>query len=96
MKFLLDGEDLWELTINPLPDEAEIQLTSQASPARTRSTRSPTNGMQPPPTDAERRKAKEAAFLIYQSCTLTPQFYIANEKDPARMVYPQRSVQPSA
>ena len=37
------------------------------------------------PTDAERRKAKKAAFLIYQSCTPTPQSYLANEKDFARM-----------
>ena len=85
MKFLLDGEDLWELTINGIPDDAEIQLNPQASRARTRSTRSPTMQASTAPTDAEKRKAKKAAFLIYQSCTPTPQSYIANEKDPARM-----------
>ena len=89
MKFLLDGEDLWELTINGIPDEAKIQLNVQAqssSRARTCSTRSPTiQASSTAPTDAEKRKAKKAAFLIYQSCTSTPQSYIANEKDPAKM-----------
>ena len=36
-------------------------------------------------TGVDKRKAKKATFLIYQSCTPTPQSYIANEKDPARM-----------
>ena len=91
MKFLLDREDLWELTINP-PDEVEahlnLQTQAQTSTRRTRSTRSPTvrsPTMQSSPTTADRRKAKKAAFLIYQSCTPTPQSYIANERDPARM-----------
>ena len=81
MKFLLDGEDLWELTIDP-PDDAAAQLHPSSSRVRTRSTSSPTVAS---PTGADRRKAKKAAFLIYQSCTPTPQSYIANEKYPARM-----------
>ena len=59
MKFLLDGEDLWELTTNS-PDELEVeaQLNMQAqaqssSRARTRSTRSPTMQASSAPTDAE-------------------------------------------
>ena len=91
MKFLLDGEDLWELTTNPLDEpevEAQLNLQAQAQSstrARTRSTRSPTMQASTTPTDTEKRKAKKAAFLIYQSCTPTPQSYIANERDPARM-----------
>ena len=81
MKFLLDGEDLWELTIDP-PDDAAVQLHPSSSRVRTQSTRSPTIAS---PTGVDKRKAKKAAFLIYQSCTPTPQSYLANEKDPVRM-----------
>ena len=83
MKFLLDGEDLWELTIDP-PDDAAAQLrpSGSSSRVRTRSTRSPTVAS---PTGYRQAKGEESSLSIYQSCTPTPQSYIANEKDPARM-----------
>ena len=86
MKFLLDGKDLYKLTIDP-PDDAGAQLrpSGASSRIRTRSTRSRLPTLQTAPTVTDRRMAKKAAFLIYQSCTPIPQSYIANKRNPARM-----------
>ena len=81
MKFLLDGEDLWELVSPPDAIDAEPQ-GPRAPGVRTRAQQ---GTPAPPVSELEKRKSKKAAYLIYQSCTATPQSHIAHEKDPARM-----------
>ena len=79
MKFLLDGEDLWELVIN---DTEQQTSTTQGAQTRNR-----TRTLSPGPAidETKRRKCKIAAYLIYQSCSALPQSYIAHEKDPSTM-----------
>ena len=79
MKFLLDGEDLWEL-VHPESTDIEPQNSRTGARTRTQGTCSPT-----PTSDSDKRKCKKAAYLIYQSCTSLPQSYIAHEKNPAKM-----------
>ena len=79
MKFLLDGEDLWELV-----NKKDTEQTSITQGAQTRN-RTRTLSPGPAIDENKRRKCKKATYLIYQSCSTLPQSYIAHEKDPARM-----------
>ena len=83
MKFLLDGEDLWEL-VNPAGViDAEPQGPGPRAPGVR--TRAQQGTPAPPVSDLEKRKTKKATHLIYQSCATIPQSHIAHEKDPAKM-----------
>ena len=83
MKFLLDGEDLWEL-VNPADAiDAEPQGPGPRAPGVR--TRAQQGTPAPPVSDLEKRKTKKAAHLIYQSCPTIPQSHIVHEKDSAKM-----------
>ena len=78
MKFLLNGEGVWTL-VNPPQQGPTIQDglstgagagPSRTQGARTRTTRSPP----PPPLTQDKLGTRKATYLIYQSCTATPQF----------------------
>ena len=83
MKFLLDGEDLWEL-VNPAD---AIDAEPQGSGPRAPGVRTRAQLVTPAPSvsDIEKRKTKKAAHVIYQSCTTIPQSHITYEKNPAKM-----------
>ena len=90
MKFLLNGEGVWNV-VNTTPDDSasasasssatiSVSANSRTQGTRSRATRSPN-----PPSEADAQRARKAAYLIYQSCTPLPQSYIAHEDNPSTM-----------
>ena len=84
MQFLLDGEDLWEIVNQDTATATATASDPQASRTQTRN-RTRTLSQAPTTSEADSRKTKKAAYLIYQSCTAAPQSHIAHEKNPAKM-----------
>ena len=75
MKFMLNGEDLWEVVLGTESVPETPTVTTRASS---------TSSSTAIDISAFRKKQKKAAMLIFQFCTSTVQSFIAHEEDPAK------------